>query len=217
MRKSIKRLKGRRYNKTRKNKKHLTKRRYKRARKRRTTRKAGTNGKKVRFYLGEKEEGEKSLKEIFDKIKKEKMVKAASASNITNGGGSDDGDDRVRRKLPARPAPLTARNLKALEEGAPLLGRRLRKLPETPGTAKQYKTSEGLEAKRIGSHKPIHKRIRATNDEIYDINVKLEKHKEGAAPLSSDEVEELEASKEKKEKLFDDLQADLTTYLDRKR
>ena len=137
----------------------------------------------------------------------------------TRRGGTDGEKDKMkkRRKLPARPAPLTRRNLKALEEGAPLIGRRLRKLPETPGTARQYKTPEGLEAKRIGSHKPIHKRIRATNDEIYDINVKLSKHKHGAAPLSSDEVEELEASKKKKEKLFDDLQADLRTYLDRKR
>jgi len=74
MRKSIRKLKGRRYNKTRRNKKRVTKRRYKRAR-RKTRRKGGTNGKKVRFYLGEKEEGEKSLGEIFDKIKKEKMVK----------------------------------------------------------------------------------------------------------------------------------------------
>ena len=134
-------------------------------------------------------------------------------------GGTDGEKDKMkkRRELPKKPAPLTRRNLKALEEGAPLIGRRLRKLPETPGTAKQYKTPEGREAKRISSHKPIHKRIRATNDETYDINIKLEKHKYGTAPLSSDEVEELEASKKKKEKLFDDLQADLRTYLDRKR
>ena len=217
MRKSIKKLKGRRYNKTRRNKKHITKRRSKTA-KRKTRRRYGKGSeKKVRFYLGEKEEGEKSLKEIFDKIKKEKMVKAASASNITNGGGSHDGDDRVHRKLPAKPAPLTRRNLELLEEGRPLLGRRLRKLPETPGTVKQYKTSEGLEAKRIGSHKPIHKRIRATIDEIYDINVKLDNHKYGTAPLSRDEVRKLEASKEKKEKFHHDLQADLKTYLDRKK
>jgi len=169
MRKSIRKLKGRRYNKTRKNKKHVTKKRSKRARKRRTIRRGGMDG------------------------EKEKMKK--------------------RRKLPKKPAPLTRRNLKALEEGAPLIGRRLRKLPETPGTAKQYKTPEGIEADRIGSHKPIHKRIRATNGEIYDINVKLDKHKYGTAPLSSDEVEELKASKKKKEKLFDDLQTDLRLCL----
>jgi hypothetical protein len=134
-------------------------------------------------------------------------------------GGTDGEKDKMkkRRKLPARPAPLTRRNLELLNQGLPLLGRRLRKLPETPGTVKQYKTPEGLEAKRIGSNKPIQKRINATVDEIYDIDIKLDKHKYGTAPLSSDEVEELEASKEKKEKLFDDLQADLTTYLDRKR
>ena len=92
MRKSIKRLKGRRYNKTRKNKKHVTKKRSKRARKRRTTRKGGTNGKKVRFYLGEKEEGEKSLGEIRDETKKESTPK--------------------HRQLPVTPvkvAPLTSR------------------------------------------------------------------------------------------------------------
>jgi len=134
-------------------------------------------------------------------------------------GGTDGDKEKMkkRRKLPARPAPLTRRNLELLNQGAPLLGRMLRKLPETPGTAKQYKTPEGREADRIGSHKPIHNRIRAMNDEIYDINVKLEKHKYGTAPLSGDEVEELEASKKKKEKLFDDLQADLRTYLDRKK
>lgn len=133
-------------------------------------------------------------------------------------GGTDGEKGTVkRRKLPARPAPLTRRNLELLDEGRPLLGRRLRKLPETPGTAKQYKTPEGREADRIGSHKPIHKRIRATIDEIYDINVKLEKHKYGTAPLSGDEVRKLEASKEKKEKFHHDLQADLTTYLDMKR
>lgn len=133
--------------------------------------------------------------------------------------GGTDGDKGTvkRRKLPARPAPLTRRNLELLNQGRPLLGRRLRKLPETPGTAGQYKTPEGLEAKRIGSNKPIQKRINATIDEIYDIDDKLEKHKYGAAPLSSDEVEELEASKEKKEKLFDDLQHDLGLYLERKR
>jgi len=74
MRKSIRKLKGPRYNKTRRNKKHVTKRRYKRAR-RKTRRKGGTNGKKVKFYLGEKEEGEKSLKEIRDEIKKESTPK----------------------------------------------------------------------------------------------------------------------------------------------
>lgn len=134
-------------------------------------------------------------------------------------GGTDGEKEKMkkRRKLPAKPAPLTRRNLKALEEGGPLIGRRLRKLPETPGTAKQYKTPEGLEAKRIDSHKPIQKRIRATINEIYDINVKLDNHKYGTAPLSRDEVRKLEASKEKKEKFYHDLQADLTTYLDRKR
>jgi len=92
MRKSIRKLKGRRYNKTRKNKKYLTKRRNKRARKRRTRRKGGTNGKKVRFYLGEKEEGEKSLGEIRDEKKKKSIPK--------------------QRKLPVTPgkvAPLTSR------------------------------------------------------------------------------------------------------------
>ncbi len=91
MRKSIRKLKGRRYNKTRRNKKHVTKRRYKRAR-RKTRRKGGTNGKKVKFYLGEKEEGEKSLGEIRDEIKKESTPK--------------------QRKLPVTPvkvAPLTSR------------------------------------------------------------------------------------------------------------
>ena len=134
-------------------------------------------------------------------------------------GGTDGEKDKMkkRRELPKKPAPLTRRNLKALEEGTPLIGRRLRKLPETPGMAKQYKTPEGREAERIGSHKPIHKRIRATTNEIYDINVKLNKEKHDAAPLSSDEVEELKASKKKKEKLFDDLQHDLGLYLDRKR
>jgi len=71
MRKSIRKLKGRRYNKTRRNKKHVTKRRYKRARKRRTR----GGGKKVKFYLGEKEEGEKYLGEIRDEIKKESTPK----------------------------------------------------------------------------------------------------------------------------------------------
>lgn len=88
MRKSIRKLKGRRYNKTRRNKKHVTKRRYKRARKRRTR----GGGKKVKFYLGEKEEGEKSLKEIRDEIKKETTPK--------------------QRQLPVTPvkvAPLTSR------------------------------------------------------------------------------------------------------------
>jgi len=172
MRKSIRKLKGRRYNKTQRNKKHVTKRRYKRARKRRTIRRGGMDGEK-------------------DKMKK-------------------------RRKLPARPAPLTARNLELLNQGRPLLGRRLRKLPETPGTVKQYKTPEGREADRIGSHKPIHKRIRATTNEIYDINIKLDNHKYGTAPLSRDEVEELEASKKKKEKLFDDLGHDLSLCLKRR-
>ena len=133
-------------------------------------------------------------------------------------GGTDGEKDKMkkRRELPKKPAPLTRRNLKALEEGTPLIGRRLRKLPETPGTANQYKTPEGIEAKRIGSHKPIHKGKRRVEDEIYDINTKLEKHEYGAAPLSRDEVIKLEASKKKKEKLFDDLGHDLSLYMKRK-
>ena len=61
-------------------------------RKRRTRRGGGTNGKKVRFYLGEKEEGEKSLGEIRDETKKKSIPK--------------------QRKLPVTPgkvAPLTSR------------------------------------------------------------------------------------------------------------
>jgi len=133
-------------------------------------------------------------------------------------GGTDGEKDKMkkRRELPKKPAPLTRRNLELLNQGRPLLGRRLRKLPETPGTAGQYKTPEGREADRIGSHKPIHKRIRATTHEIYDINVKLDNHKYGTAPLSRDEVEELEASKKKKEKLFDDLGHDLSLCLKRR-
>ena len=133
------------------------------------------------------------------------------------GGTNGDKGTVKRRKLPARPAPLTRRNLELLNQGRPLLGRRLRKLPETPGTAKQYKTSEGLEAKRINRSMPINNGIRRVANEIYDIDIKLDKHKYGAAPLSSDEVRKLEALKEKKEKFYHDLRADLRTYLDRKK
>ncbi len=133
-------------------------------------------------------------------------------------GGTDGEKDKMkkRRELPKKPAPLTRRNLELLNQGRPLLGRRLRKLPETPGTAGQYKTPEGREADRIGSHKPIHNGKRRVGNEIYDINIKLEKHKYGAAPLSRDEVRKLEASKKKKEKLFDDLGHDLSLCLKRR-
>lgn len=47
-------------------------------RKRRTRRRGGTNGKKVRFYLGEKEEGERPHREELEKKKKIKMVRYAS-------------------------------------------------------------------------------------------------------------------------------------------
>ena len=123
---------------------------------------------------------------------------------------------KKRRELPKKPAPLTRRNLELLNQGRPLLGRRLRKLPETPGTAGQYKTPEGREADRIGRSMPINNGIRRVADEIYDIDIKLDKHKYGAAPLSSDEVRKLEALKEKKEKFFDDLRADLNLYLKRR-
>lgn len=133
-------------------------------------------------------------------------------------GGTDGEKDKMkkRRELPKKPAPLTRRNLELLNQGRPLLGRRLRKLPETPGTAGQYKTPEGREADRIGSHKPIHNGKRRVGNEIYDINIKLDNHKYGTAPLSRDEVEELEASKKKKEKLFDDLGHDLSLCLKRR-
>ena len=123
---------------------------------------------------------------------------------------------KKRRELPKKPAPLTRRNLELLNQGLPLLGRRLRKLPETPGTAKQYKTPEGREADRINRSMPINNGIRRVANEIYDIDIKLDKHKYGAAPLSSDEVRKLEELKKKKEKLFDDLGHDLRTYLDRR-
>jgi len=103
-----------------------------------------------------------------------------------------------RRKLPKKPAPLTPHKLKLLNEGRPLLGRRLRNLPETPGTAEQYKTPEGREAERIGSSKLIKNGISNTIDETYDIDIKLDKHKYGTAPLSSDEVEELKSSKKRR-------------------
>lgn len=50
----------------------------KRKRKRRTRRRGGTNGKKVTFYLGEKEEGERPYREELEKEKKRKMVRYAS-------------------------------------------------------------------------------------------------------------------------------------------
>jgi hypothetical protein len=131
----------------------------------------------------------------------------------TRRGGGEKEKMTKRRKLPKKPAPLTPHNLKLLNEGRPLLGRRLRNLPETPGTAGQYKTPEGRESERIGSSKPIKDGIRKVINETYDIDIKLDKHKYGTEPLSSDEVEELKASKKKNETLFDDLQADLTLYL----
>ena len=130
-------------------------------------------------------------------------------------GGTNE-KTKKRRKLPARPAPLTRRNLDALQKGTPLIGRRLRKLPETPDTAGQYKTHEGLEGERIGSHKPIHKGKRRVENEIYDINIKLERHEYGATPLTPEKIKELKASKKIKEKLFDDLGHDLGLYLERK-
>ena len=99
MRKSIRKLKGRRYNKTQRNKKHVTKRRYKRARKRRTR----GGGKKVKFYLGEKEEGEKSLGEIRDEKKKKSIPKQRKLP-VT--------PVKKQRKLPVTPvkvAPVTSR------------------------------------------------------------------------------------------------------------
>ena len=121
----------------------------------------------------------------------------------TRRGGMDGEKDKMkkRRELPKKPAPLTRRNLELLNQGRPLLGRRLRKLPETPGTAGQYKTPEGREADRINRSMPINNGIRKAIDETYDIDIKLDKHKYGAAPLSSDEVRKLEESKKKKEKL----------------
>ncbi len=160
----------------------------------------------------------KTLKKKGRRCSQKRKPRKQRKKRTRRRGGTNGEKDKMkkRRELPAKPAPLTRRNLELLEEGRPLLGRRLRNLPETPGTAGQYKTSEGLEGERIGSHKPIHKGKRRVENEIYDINIKLERHKYGATPLSRDEVIKLEASKQKKEKLFDDLGHDLSLYLKRK-
>jgi hypothetical protein len=160
--------------------------------------------------------GTKKRKTTKGKTLKRRGGKKNQRKRRTTRRGGTNGEKKINinsRKLPKKPAPLTLHNLKLLNEGRPLLGRRLRNLPETPGTAEQYKTPEGREAERIGSSKPIKDGIRKVINETYDIDIKLDKHKYGTEPLSSDEVEELKASKKKNENLFDDLQADLTLYL----